>query len=112
VLADQDLSPRHKATILSVLADMCDRIRGQEDPEVKEARTDLRLNFLRTLAALRGRRCQVRLYGGHISDAEDTTFLACDRDMTHIVLANLVTPTGMMERAKVRTTDVDSIEFK
>lgn len=81
--------------------------------EEQKARSQLRKEFLRSLDRLSGNKCQVRLFSGY-QDPKQTKsrILAFDRDILHLLIEDLATPTGLVSQAKVRATDVDSIVFQ
>ncbi len=83
---------------------------GNQEEEQK-SRSQLRRDFLTSVSRLcqRQESSQVRLFSGFQSQA---VIQALDRDSLHFCAAHLKTPTSVVvESAKVRATDVDSIVF-
>ncbi len=94
-----------------------------ESDEVKQARADLRKDFLAALSNLEGKtvtslgmfNAASTKSANPSTSSENKTevkFLASDREQLHFVLSNFKTPTGdILDSAIIRATDIDHLSF-
>jgi len=77
--------------------------------EDKKARALLRCKYLNMMKALSGRSATITTCEGNKLKCN---VFGCDRDGEQIGVENLVTPTGTLSHAILRTGDLDIIELK
>lgn len=76
--------------------------------EVQAARAQLRLGFLSVMKSLANRSAVLVSCEGNKLECE---LLGFDREGEKIAVENLVTPTGKLPQAILRTSDVDMIKL-
>lgn len=72
------------------------------------ARAQLRLGFISVMNCLAGRRATIISCEGNNLECD---FVRIDREGEKLAVENLVTPTGKLNHAILRTSDVDRIQF-
>ena len=76
-----------------------------ENVEAQKITTDLRLDFLKILTQLEGKKASFNLYKRKTPSSG--IFLGSDRDILHFAVSEFESPTGLMKSATLRTTDID-----
>lgn len=76
--------------------------------EEQVARAQLRLGFISAMKSLAGRSAVVISCEGNKLDCD---VLGFDREGDKLAVENLATPTGKLNQAILRTSDVDMIQF-
>ena len=83
----------------------------EEATTEQRERTKLRTDFIKIIkSGFVGRECDIVLYSGF--KCESATFRGVDRDVLRFAVEGLKTPAGVVEAAKLRTTDVSSVTVK
>ena len=78
---------------------------NDENVEAQKITTDLRLDFLKILTQLEGKKVSFNLYKRKTPSSG--IFLGSDRDILHFAVSEFESPTGLMKSATLRTTDID-----
>ena len=80
---------------------------------MQDVRADLRTDFLKIIRNLEGKSAGIRLYGGSGTGVVASEVIAFDREMVHVLVAPLKTPSGeTLPSAILRLTDVESLTYK
>ncbi len=78
------------------------------DTREQSDRSKLRSDFLEIVDCLLGEECSIKLYSGFEGKG---VFRGSDRDVLHFAFQRLDTPTGVLDAAQLRVTDIDSMKF-
>ena len=76
-----------------------------DEVDLQKTTTELRLDFLNILTKLEGKKAQFNLYKKNSSSSG--VFRGSDRDILHFAVSEFESPTGVLNSAIVRTTDID-----
>ena len=72
---------------------------------LQKVTTELRLEFLDILSKLEGKKASFNLYKKQ--NPSSGVFRGSDRDILHFAVSDFESPTGVMNSATIRTTDID-----
>ena len=78
---------------------------SDEKADLQKITTDLRLEFVDILTKLEGKKASFNLYNKKIPSSG--VFCGSDRDILHFAVSDFESPTGVMNSAIIRTTDID-----
>ena len=78
---------------------------SDEKADLQKITTELRLEFVDILTKLEGKKASFNLYNKKIPSSG--VFRGADRDILHFAVSDFESPTGVMNSAIIRTTDID-----
>ena len=78
---------------------------SEEKADLQKITTELRLEFVNILTKLEGKKASFNLYNKKIPSSG--VFRGSDRDILHFAVSDFESPTGNMNSAIIRTTDID-----
>ena len=76
-----------------------------EIEKLQKTTTDMRLDFLKILNKIEGKQASFSLYKR--KNSASGIFSGSDRDVLHFAVSEFESPTGLMNSAIIRTTDID-----
>ena len=76
-----------------------------EIEKLQKTTTDMRLDFLKILNKIEGKQASFSLYKR--KNLASGIFSGSDRDVLHFAVSEFESPTGLMNSAIIRTTDID-----